>query len=729
MSKSCCHKTNSHEQNPLHKGGLGNGTIYTCPMHPEVEQIGPGDCPKCGMALEPKGGVLAEGSEIELREMTRRFFLSALLTLPIFFLAMGEMVFGNLLPTFISSQLSSWLQLLLATPVVLWGAWPFFKRGLNSLLTQNLNMFTLIAMGVGVAYIYSAVAVLFPYFLPHGFLGVDNHVPIYFEASAVIVSLVLLGQVLELKARAKTSSAIRKLLELAPPSATRIKEDGTEETVPLAELKVGEVLRVKPGDKVPVDGIILEGKTTIDESMITGEPFPAQKGLEAKVIGGTINGTGSFVMKATRVGGDTLLSQIIHMVSEAQTSRAPIQRLADKVSSYFVPAVILIAALTFVSWAFLGPEPRLALAILNSVAVLIIACPCALGLATPMSIMVGTGKGASMGILIKDAAALEAFEKVNTLVVDKTGTLTLGKPKLINLHASKNFSQDELLTYASSLEMGSEHPLAQAIVSGARERGVKLFPFSNFESFTGKGVKGEVNGRTVIVGNSNLLSENNITLDEVAERAESLRQEGQTLMFVSIDGRIAGVLGVSDPIKDSTREALKLLKEDGVRIVMLTGDSSTTSKAIANALQIEEFHAEVLPEDKNRIVKELRQAGAIVAMAGDGINDAPALAQADIGIAMGTGTDIAMESAAVTLVKGDLRGIARARKLSRLTMKNIRQNLFFAFFYNALGIPIAAGVLYPTFGLLLNPMLAALAMSLSSVSVIANALRLKKDIN
>ncbi|MCC6220799.1 MAG: copper-translocating P-type ATPase, partial [Deltaproteobacteria bacterium] len=639
MSKSCCHKTNSHEQNPLHKGGLGNGTIYTCPMHPEVEQIGPGDCPKCGMALEPKGGVLAEGSEIELREMTRRFFLSALLTLPIFFLAMGEMVFGNLLPTFISSQLSSWLQLLLATPVVLWGAWPFFKRGWNSVLTQNLNMFTLIAMGVGVAYTYSAVAVLFPYFLPHGFLGVDNHVPIYFEASAVIVSLVLLGQVLELKARAKTSSAIRKLLELAPPSATRIKEDGTEETVPLAELKVGEVLRVKPGDKVPVDGIILEGKTTIDESMITGEPFPAQKGLEAKVIGGTINGTGSFVMKATRVGGDTLLSQIIHLVSEAQTSRAPIQRLADKVSSYFVPAVILIAALTFVSWAFLGPEPRLALAILNSVAVLIIACPCALGLATPMSIMVGTGKGASMGILIKDAAALEAFEKVNTLVVDKTGTLTLGKPKLINLHASKNFSQDELLTYASSLEMGSEHPLAQAIVSGARERGVKLFPFSNFESFTGKGVKGEVNGRTVIVGNSNLLSENNITLDEVAERAESLRQEGQTLMFVSIDGRIAGVLGVSDPIKDSTREALKLLKEDGVRIVMLTGDSSTTSKAIANALQIEEFHAEVLPEDKNRIVKELRQAGAIVAMAGDGINDAPALAQADIGIAMGTGTD------------------------------------------------------------------------------------------
>ncbi len=729
MNHSCCSDNETHKERGSERAAeisaKGEDIIYTCPMHPEVEQIGPGSCPKCGMALEPKEGIATEADDSELKDMTRRFIVSALFTAPLFLLSMSEVIPGDPLSKLVPASLSSWIQLILATPVVVWSALPFFERGWSSLKSRHLNMFTLIALGVGVAYAYSVFAVFFPNLFPEDFRGMGGHVALYFEAAAVIVSLVLLGQVLELKARTQTSSAIRELLELVPPEAVRINQDGTEESVPVSEVTVGDHLRVKPGDKIPVDGVVTEGRTTVDESMITGEALPVSKNADSKVTGGTINGSGGFVMKATKVGADTLLAQIVHMVSEAQRSKAPIQRLADTVSSYFVPAVVLIAIITFFVWSVFGPAPAFAYALVNSVAVLIIACPCALGLATPMSIMVGTGKGALAGILIKDAAALETFEKVTTLVVDKTGTLTEGKPKLVAVHASHGFDEQELLSLASSLEVASEHPLAESIVAGAKERGAELTSPKDFESITGKGVRGRVKDRNVAIGSKRLLSEFGIELHDLPEQADRLRSQGQTVMFVAIDNKAAGLLGVADPIKESTREALALLKEENVRVVMLTGDNETTAHAIGRELGIEEIHADVLPEDKNRIVKELRSKGVVVAMAGDGINDAPALAQADIGIAMGTGTDIAMESAGVTLVKGDLRGIARAKKLSHATMRNIRQNLFFAFFYNALGVPVAAGVLYPVFGLLLNPMIAAAAMSFSSVSVIGNALRLR----
>lgn len=732
---SCCanHKEEAHShgvapkasKNPPHSES--DQIVYTCPMHPEVEQLGPGSCPKCGMALEPKGALAAasEPDNAELRDMTRRFVVSALFTVPLFAISMGELIPGDIVSKIVPPPLSPWIQFLLATPVVVWGAKPFFEKGIASLQTRNLNMFTLIALGVGVAYAYSVVAVIFPGLFPVAFRGMHGHVALYFEAAAVIVTLVLLGQVLELKARSQTSSAIRELLELVPPEAVRIKEDGTEETVPVSDLKKGDRLRVKPGDKIPVDGVVVEGNTTVDESMITGEPLPVKKEVDSKVTGGTINGSGGFIMEATKVGADTLLSQIIHMVGEAQASKAPIQRLADTVSSYFVPAVVVIAVVTFIVWAVFGPEPALAYALVNSVAVLIIACPCALGLATPMSIMVGTGKGALAGVLIKDAAALETFEKVTTLVVDKTGTLTEGKPKLVTIKSASNLDELRLLSLIGSVEVASEHPLAEAIVAGAKGKGATITPVRNFESITGKGVRGEVDGETVSIGSKRLLTEIGVELGNLVEEAEELRSKGQTVMFVAVGTKAGGLIGVADPIKESTREALRLLEEDQVKVVMLTGDNETTARAIGRELGIKQIHADVLPEDKNRIVKELKESGETVAMAGDGINDAPALAQADIGVAMGTGTDIAMESAGVTLIKGDLRGIARARNLSRETMRNIRQNLFFAFFYNALGVPVAAGVLYPVFGLLLNPMIAAAAMSFSSVSVIGNALRLR----
>lgn len=723
MSAHCSHHQN--EKDHVKKSEKGSAIhLYTCPMHPEIEQVGPGSCPKCGMALEPKGGT-TETDDSELKDMERRFFWSAFFTVPLFLLAMGDVLPGDVVQRFVQEQYSVWVQFFLAAPVVLWGAWPFFDRGWKSMLTRHLNMFTLISLGVGVAYGYSLVAVFFPGMFPEVLRSRGGYPAVYFEAAAVITTLVLLGQVLELRARTQTSSAIRELLELVPPEALRVLDDGTEERVALEMVKKGDRLRVKPGEKVPVDGVVIEGSTNVDESMITGEPLPVKKGVDAKVTGGTLNGNGGFLMKATRVGADTLLSKIVHMVSEAQRSKAPIQRLADLVSSYFVPAVVLIAIVTFIVWATFGPNPALAFAIVNAVAVLIIACPCALGLATPMSIMVGTGKGALMGILIKDAAALETFEKVTTLVVDKTGTLTEGKPKLVTISPKSGFTEKEFLTLTASLEVASEHPLADAIVKSAKEKGAEISDLKDFQSVTGKGVKGIIDGRTVIIGNKRLLEENGMRVDELDLKAQELRAKGQTVMFVGIDQTPAGLLGVADPIKDSTEEALKLLKSEDVKVVMLTGDNKTTAEAIGKQLGISEIHADVMPEDKNRIVKELQASGEVVAMAGDGINDAPALAQADIGIAMGTGTDIAMESAGITLVKGDLRGIAGARKLSRATMKNIRQNLFFAFIYNALGVPVAAGVLYPFFGLLLNPMIAALAMSLSSVSVIANALRLR----
>lgn len=732
MESDCCNKENLHEGTPRNDNRPVQGKqIYTCPMHPEIEQSGPGSCPICGMALEPKifqaGHGSSEGEEnSELIDMRRRFQLSALFSAPLLIYTMGDMIPGLEFHKLLSPSVATWGQLVLATPVVLWGAKPFFVRAWQSLLNRSLNMFTLIALGVGVAYLYSLIATIFPGLFPAAFLDMHGRASVYFEAAAVITTLVLMGQFLELKARERTSGAIKELLELAPPSALRIGADGLEINVALEDLETGDHLRVKPGEKVPVDGVILEGISNIDESMITGEPLPVKKEKGDKVVGGTVNGTGGFIMEASSVGADTLLSRIVQMVAEAQRSRAPIQRLADQVSGYFVPAVVLIAIITFIVWFMLGPDPALAYAVVNAVAVLIIACPCALGLATPMSIMVGTGRGALAGVLIKDAEALETFEKVDTIVVDKTGTLTEGKPKLVTVKTFGDHSESEFLQLAASLERASEHPLARAIIDGALERGVELNDVSSFQSVTGKGVKGNVAGKELLLGNRLLLEEAGILLDEVFEISEELRGEGQTVMFVAVDGHAAGLLGVADPIKGSSREALLLLREEGIRVVMLTGDGKTTAEAIGRQLGIEEIHADVLPEDKNRIVKELQSSGKVVAMAGDGINDAPALAQADIGIAMGTGTDIAMESAGVTLVKGDLRGIARARKLSRATMKNIRQNLFFAFIYNVLGVPVAAGVLYPLWGLLLNPMIAAAAMSLSSVSVIGNALRLRK---
>jgi Cu+-exporting ATPase len=699
-------------------------TEWTCPMHPEIVRDKPGACPICGMALEPRTVTLAEANP-ELEDMTRRFWRSLWLTAPILAFMLAELLPGQPLHRLMPSGARNWIELVLATPVVLWGGWPFFERGWASIVNRHLNMFTLIALGVGAAYGYSVAATLAPGLFPDSF-RVMGEVAVYFEPAAVIVVLVLLGQVLELRARAHTSAAIRNLLGLAPKTARLIDTDGTERDVPLDQVHPGDRLRVRPGERLPVDGVVVEGSSAVDESMITGEPIPAEKEIGAKVTGGTINGTGTIVMEAQRVGSDTLLAQIVRMVSEAQRSRAPIQRLADTVSAWFVPIVIAVAIATFIVWSAVGPEPRLAHALVNAVAVLIIACPCALGLATPMSIMVGTGRGAEAGVLIRNAEALEILEKVTTIIVDKTGTLTEGKPKLTRIEPHNGFDEVSVLRLAASLEHVSEHPLAAAIVSGAQARRVDLARVSDFDSMTGKGVVGTVEGRRVGVGNLRLLEDLGVQPGSLRDRAEALRREGQTVMFVAIDQKAAGLIGVADPLKPSTVEAIKALHDEGVKIVMLTGDNRTTADAVARAAAIDRVEADVLPDHKAAVVKRLQQQGERVAMAGDGINDAPALAQAEVGIAMGTGTDVAIESAGVTLVKGDLRGIVRARRLSRETMGNIRQNLFFAFVYNVLGVPIAAGLLYPVFGLLLSPMIASAAMTFSSVSVIGNALRLRR---
>ena len=700
-------------------------TEYTCPMHPEVVQGHPGSCPKCGMALEPRTFTVADENP-ELREMSRRFWLSTLLALPVFILAMIADLAPNLLPQGLSMQMVQWIEFTLATPVVLWGAWPFFVRGWQSVVTWNLNMFTLIGLGVGVAWVYSVVALLFPEVFPPSLRHDDGTVSVYFEAAAVITVLVLLGQVLELRARSRTNAAIQMLLGLTPNTARIVRDDKTEEDIPLEQVQSGDVLRIRPGEKIPVDGKVLEGDSSVDESMVTGESIPVGKAAGDRLIGATVNGTGSLLMRAEKVGADTLLSQIVNMVAEAQRSRAPIQKLADTVSGYFVPVVVIIAAIAFAVWGLWGPEPRLAFAIINAVAVLIIACPCALGLATPISIMVGTGRGAMAGVLIKNAEALEILEKVDTLVVDKTGTLTEGKPQLVAVTTIHDFDEQETLRLAASLERVSEHPLAEAIVRGADEKGIELAQTGEFLSITGKGVTGNVDGHKVALGNIKLLESLGIDSSDLPQQADKQRAEGQTVMFVAIDGKAAGLISVADPVKESTPEAIEELHKAGIKVVMLTGDSRVTAEAVAGKLNIDQVHAEVLPDEKAQVIKQLQAEGHIVAMAGDGINDAPALAQAHVGIAMGTGTDVAMESAGVTLVKGDLRGIVRARRLSRATMRNIRQNLLFAFIYNSAGVPIAAGVLYPLFGLLLSPMIAAAAMSFSSVSVISNSLRLRK---
>jgi Cu+-exporting ATPase len=700
-------------------------TDYVCPMHPEVVQDHPGSCPKCGMALEPRT-VALEDDDSELKEMTRRFWVSAILAIPVFISAMAAEFWPQAVDTMIAPQLRQWMEMILATPVVLWGGSVFFVRGWQSIVTRNLNMFTLISLGLVVAWVYSVVATLFPNIFPVSVRLESGRVPVYFEAAAVITALVLLGQVLELRARSRTNTAIKMLLGLAPNTARIIQADGSEEDIPLEHVVLGNTLRIRPGEKVPVDGTVIEGASNVDESMVTGEPLAVEKSAGAKLIGATVNGTGSLIMKAEKVGADTLLSQIVHMVAEAQRSRAPIQKLVDVVSSYFVPAVVLIALLTLIVWGNWGPEPRLAHAVINAVAVLIIACPCALGLATPMSIMVGTGKGAMLGVLFKNAESLEIMRKVDTLIVDKTGTLTEGKPRLMSTLSVSDFDEDTLLKLTASLEQASEHPLAEAIVRGAKDKRIELSPVEDFQSITGKGVTGKVDNHNVALGNLKLLEGLNIDVGDLPHRADALRKEGQTVMLIAIDGKAAGTIGVADPIKETTPGAIEALHKEGLKIVMLTGDSKATAIAVANKLNIDDVQAEVLPEQKAQVVKALQAQGKVVAMAGDGINDAPALAQAQVGIAMGTGTDVAMESAGVTLVKGDLRGIVRARRLSRATMANIRQNLFFAFAYNSLGIPVAAGILYPFFGLLLSPMIAATAMSFSSVSVIANALRLRR---
>jgi len=705
---------------------LPAGTIYTCPMHPEIRQEGPGSCPICGMALEPETFSLDTGPDPEYLDMLKRFWVSAVFSIPLFIYAMGDLIPGKPFAGLFEPGVSQWLQLLLASPVVLWGAWPFFVRGVNSLKTMNLNMFTLIGLGVAVAYGFSLVATLFPGIFPAAFRGHDGGVSVYYEAAAVITTLVLLGQVLELKARGQTSSALRALLELAPPVALRVGADGSEEEIALDQVQSGDNLRVRPGDKVPVDGTIAKGSSTIDQSMITGEPIPVAKTEGDDVTGGTVNQTGSFIMTAERVGKDTLLAKIVQMVAEAQRSRAPIQKLADTVAGLFVPAVVLIAIATFIIWSIWGPEPALAYGLVNAVAVLIIACPCALGLATPMSIMVGTGKGAQNGILIKNAEALETLEKIDTIVVDKTGTLTEGKPKLVLVEPENGFDGDEMLALVAAIEMASEHPLAAAIVTGARDKGLSFEAATDFQSVTGEGVEASAGSKRVAIGNEKMMDRLGATSTELIAKAQDGRSQGQTVMFVAVDGKPAGLIGVADPIKPTTKEAIKALHKANIRVVMLTGDAEATAQAVGKMIGIDEIHANVSPEDKHRVISELQAAGKMVAMAGDGINDAPALAKADVGIAMGTGTDVAMESAGITLVKGDLGGIAKARHLSQLTMGNIRQNLFFAFIYNGLGVPVAAGILYPWFGILLSPMIAAAAMSLSSVSVIANALRLRR---
>lgn len=697
-------------------------TVYTCPMHPEIIRDAPGNCPKCGMALELKEPEVGEEKNPDLEDMSRRFWISFGLSLPLAAFAMGEML--PMLQSMAHTSWFRWLQLGLATPVVLWGGWPFFERAWQSIIHKSPNMFTLIAMGTGAAYFFSLAAVLFPHLFPESFRDENGMVGVYFEVAAVIVTLVLLGQVLELKARSQTNSAIKTLLGLRPKTARIVRENGNEEDIPLEHVHLGDRLRVRPGEKIPVDGIVLEGSSSVDESMITGESLPVEKETGVKVTGATINGSGSFIMKAERIGKDTLLSQIVKMVSEAQRSRAPIQRLADSVSFYFVPAVILIAVFAFIIWAWVGPEPRFAHALVNAIAVLIIACPCALGLATPMSIMVGTGRGATAGVLIKNAEALETFEKINTIVVDKTGTLTEGKPRLTAV-ITKGFPENEVLSYASSLEKLSEHPLADAIVHGAKEKGLAVGEVKNFQYEKGKGVLGIIDSKQVIIGNRKIMEEKSISFSDFTQKADELRAEGQGVMFIAIEGKAAGIISVADPIKESTHEAIRLLHAEGIKIVMLTGDNLKTAQAVGKKVGIDEIQAEVLPEHKEQHVRRLQEQGRFVAMAGDGINDAPALARAHVGVAMGSGTDVAMQSAGIVLIKGDLRGIAKARRLSRATMRNIRQNLFFAFIYNALGVPLAAGLLYPFLGILLSPIVASAAMALSSFSVIGNSLRLK----
>jgi P-type Cu+ transporter len=699
------------------------GAIYTCPMDPQIRQVGPGSCPICGMALEPELPSASDAPNPELADMTRRFWIGVVLTLPVFAVEMGGHVFN--LVQWLDPQKLNWLQLALATPVVLWAGWPFFERGWQSLHTRNLNMFTLVAMGTGVAWVYSVAATLAPGMFPAAFRTQHGAVPVYFEAAAVITVLVLLGQILELRAREKTGGAIRALLNLAPKQALRLAAGGKEEEIPLDLVAAGDRLRVRPGEAVPVDGEVLEGRSAVDESMMTGESMPVSKGPGAKVIGGTINQSGALVMRADKVGRDTMLAKIVAMVAEAQRSRAPIQRLADRVAGWFVPLVITVALAAFAAWSLFGPEPRFTFGLVAAVSVLIIACPCALGLATPMAIMVGVGRGAQSGVLIKNAEALERFERVDTLVVDKTGTLTEGKPKLVALHTAPGLSEPDVLRIAASLERASQHPLGAAIVQAAEERGLSLSAPQDFDAPAGKGVAGNVDGRRVVIGNVRIMEESGIDAAALAAEAEALREDGATAIFVAIDGKLAAVAGVADPIKPSTPEALAALRRDGIRVVMLTGDNRATARAVAKKLGIEEVEAEVLPEDKGRVVTRLREQGRVVAMAGDGVNDAPALAAADVGVAMGAGADVAIESAGVTLLKGDLMGLVRARRLSAATIATIRQNLLFAFLYNAAGVPVAAGVLYPVFGILLSPMIAAAAMSLSSVSVIANSLRLR----
>ncbi len=712
------------DKKPKIISAIDKESIYTCPMHPEIRQKGPGDCPICGMALEPEEVKLEEKENPELTDFKRRLKISTPLAIPLLILAMSDLIPGQPVQHALPAGINAFIQFLLATPIVLWAGFPFFKRGWSSLKTLNFNMFTLIGLGTGVAYLFSLVGTFFPGVFPESLRVHGGMVPLYYEAAAIITVLVLLGQVLELRARQQTGNAIRALLGLAPKTAKRIKADQSEEDVPVESIHVGDLLRVRPGEKVPVDGEIFEGRSSIDESMITGEPVPVEKNVGMPVMGATINGAGTFVMRATKVGADTLLSQIVKMVSSAQRSRAPIQKLADKVSAYFVPAVILIAVVTFLIWFFTGPAPQLTYAIINAVAVLIIACPCALGLATPMSIMVGTGKGAKLGVLIKNAEALESLQKITTLVVDKTGTLTLGKPKLSAIKVINNFGENEVLQLVASLEKSSEHPLAEAIIEGANEKKLNLHPVKNFESLTGMGLKGNIQGKEVLVGNRKLLEKFNVDAAELSQIALDLQSTGHGAMLVALDKRPAAVVAVKDPIKESAKPAINYFHSKGIKVIMLTGDHRKTAVAVASEMGIDQVEAEVLPQQKNEVIKRLQAQGKIVAMAGDGINDAPALAQADIGIAMGTGTDVAMESAGITLVKGDLKGIVRAHQLSQATMKNIKQNLLFAFGYNALGVPLAAGLLYPAFGFLLSPMFASLAMSLSSVSVILNALRL-----
>ena len=725
---SCCSKNHNHDHKNMSTSTtpINEDTIYTCPMHPEIKQVGPGNCPKCGMALEPLDAPIQEEENEELLDMTRRFWVSAILSIPVFILAMSADLAPTLLPKWLDMKLAQWIMFILATPVVLWGGWPFFVRGVQSVKSWNLNMFTLIGLGVFVAWSYSVIALFFPQIFPPIMQMENGLVDVYFEAAAVIVTLVLLGQVLELRARSKTNEAIKLLLNLAPTNARVVKDDGSEVDIPLQEVQVGDILRIRPGEKIPVDGVVIEGESNVDESMVTGESIAVSKLKGDKLIGATINATGTLLMKAQKVGKDTLLSQIIDMVAKASRSRAPIQKLADKVAGYFVPAVVGVAVVAFFIWWIFGPEPRLAHGVVAAVAVLIIACPCALGLATPVSIMIGTGRGALEGVLIKDAESLEVLEKVNTLVVDKTGTLTEGKPKLIGIKAKDGFNENDLLQKVASLEKASEHPLAEAIVKEATKKKIKFSKVDKFKSHTGKGATATIDKVHVAVGNIKLLNDLGVDVGDLAKVADEEREDGKTVMFIAIDLKIAGLVLVADPIKDSTIQAIKSLHKEGIKVIMLTGDSKTTAKAVAKKLQIDQVVAEVSPEQKSLVVQELKDKGYIVAMAGDGINDAPSLALADVGIAMGTGTDVALESAGVTLVKGDLRGILKAINLSKATMKNIRQNLFFAFIYNSAGVPIAAGVFYPFFGILLSPIIAAAAMSFSSVSVISNSLRLKK---